>query len=1013
MKGQPLKILVLSQFDAGNANVIRDYLFSFHAYSRHSYYYIFNCREIEPEFDFSRFDVILIFWSAWLFSPPGCPSPLSGVMDKIGEAPALKVLFLQDEYRHVRVVNRVMARLGINIMFTCVAEDDHGLFYPKSIISSLQETYTVLPGYVPAYLENPVRFKGLLASERRIDVGYRSRSLSYCLGDLGQEKTEIAERFGRILAEKGFSTDISASEDTRIYGRKWIEFLKSCRMALGTESGASVVDFTSEIEKNCGEYLKKNPKASYREVKQLFFADADWKVVIATISPRIFEVTACANTMVLYEGRYAGCIHPDVHYISVKKDYSNIDDVIEKMRDRGFCGRLAENAYRDLIASGEYSYKSFIGRFDGIIEEHLGGARKSRTVSPLRFYRQRFWTHGAAIVPYRDSFITLPSSHLMRRLTIEHIGPVKSWLGFRFGLQFGPLRSLLLRVLLNAPLRRKIDLDNLGLNLFLLATIWESYSVGVRAGFDFNVSIEPDPGSKTLKIVTRKFDDRKTKRDRSDAGKVEALLLSSFRDVGRDAGVEKMVFDHSRVSDFIPYAFTDDFWITFNPGDEGVYDMRSLLEVGRAYPEKTASLFRIMIEKSGRGGLLGRVRQFFRLPNPAARAQGSGLKRLIPFGTGQLRAVLKLILLPAENRRLLFCYLKDRAVRNSMDIRDVLKSLCAIEIVRRACAGRLDPRPQYRLEFGFDPKTSSIRIVSKEIDLCAAFEQQGVDDTRSKIIESAIDKGVVTSLVWDHSAFGNSIVYARSGLVRTRRHSFFLGDRGVFDFECILRLYGRFKEPATQVLLSVFRENGADNVAGSGWGLRVPPLWGVTGTGSPGSFPEKLDVKRLEFDGFSVRYGSLARGRAFKFDIHSTKREKLVEKGTACFRLRKGERDFFVTLFLPLGSKVKAAAGRIVMSGKIRQPGENAFLCVESGERIDGIEPLMTGVGGIEDRICGFTIRSGEIKRVILFHGNRGEFKGSESVTKVELSVLRFNAGELDAIWYSSQESDGLKRLSH
>src|SRR5262249_46304176 len=187
----PLRILVVSTFNPGDANMLRDYLFSFNAYSRHRYYYVFNRTALENNTDFSAFDVILIFWSVFL---PGPELPRV-VRARIREAPAVKVAFLQDEYREVRTINAAMRELGIQIVFTLVAEADHETFFPRSLVPTLEATYHVLPGYVPAYLEGvPCPAPGT----RPVDVGYRSREQPYYLGDLGREKTIIAERFRAI-----------------------------------------------------------------------------------------------------------------------------------------------------------------------------------------------------------------------------------------------------------------------------------------------------------------------------------------------------------------------------------------------------------------------------------------------------------------------------------------------------------------------------------------------------------------------------------------------------------------------------------------------------------------------------------------------------------------------------------------------------------------------------------------------------------------------------------------------
>ena len=138
--GEPLRILVLSSFDGTNANVIRDFLFSFNAYSHHRYYYIFDCRIIDERTNLSFFDAILIFWSVSLL---GSDIP-QGVRRHIRNSTAVKVLFLQDEYRDVHATNQAMNELGIQVMFTCVDDPYHETIYPRSVIPSLEATYTVV-----------------------------------------------------------------------------------------------------------------------------------------------------------------------------------------------------------------------------------------------------------------------------------------------------------------------------------------------------------------------------------------------------------------------------------------------------------------------------------------------------------------------------------------------------------------------------------------------------------------------------------------------------------------------------------------------------------------------------------------------------------------------------------------------------------------------------------------------------------------------------------------------------
>jgi hypothetical protein len=187
-----------------------------------------------------------------------------------------------------------------------------------------------------------------------------------------------------------------------------LQFLRACRFSIGTESGASVVDFDGTIKKRCQQYLRQHPNADFEEVSAALFADVDGKTAVQTISPRLFEAAAFENTLILHEGRYEDMIKPDVHYISVKKDYSNVDEVVRRMKDRAFCAMLARNARKDLIDSKQYNYAAFVERFDTILESHVE-TPKARPTSRVVFYFLNYLHHDR-LFPHEDKFLTIPKT---------------------------------------------------------------------------------------------------------------------------------------------------------------------------------------------------------------------------------------------------------------------------------------------------------------------------------------------------------------------------------------------------------------------------------------------------------------------------------------------------------------------------------------------------------------------------------------------------------------------------
>src|SRR5258708_3871506 len=78
------------------------------------------------------------------------------------------------------------------------------------------------------------------------------------------------------------------------------------------------------------------------------------------ISPRMFEAAALRTSMILLTGRYSGLIQPGEHNVELKKDFSNVEDVLRQVEDIPALRAVAERAYHHLVASGAHSYCRFL-----------------------------------------------------------------------------------------------------------------------------------------------------------------------------------------------------------------------------------------------------------------------------------------------------------------------------------------------------------------------------------------------------------------------------------------------------------------------------------------------------------------------------------------------------------------------------------------------------------------------------------------------------------------------------
>ena len=103
---------------------------------------------------------------------------------------------------------------------------------------------------------------------------------------------------------------------------------------------------------------------------ELDFQEWEDNIYYRTISPRHFEAAAFRVCQILFEGRYSGIMEPMVHYLPLKKDFSNFDDVIRMFKNAALRKEVTDNAYDDLIASELYAYKRSVEEsFDKVLLE--------------------------------------------------------------------------------------------------------------------------------------------------------------------------------------------------------------------------------------------------------------------------------------------------------------------------------------------------------------------------------------------------------------------------------------------------------------------------------------------------------------------------------------------------------------------------------------------------------------------------------------------------------------------
>ena len=225
----------------------------------------------------------------------------------------------------------------------------------------------VMTGFIDEQLLETTATRPTPSNERTIDLGTRVRNLPYRCGWFGRIKGDQAMRMRELATNAGLVADISTRLEDTFVGTSWFDFLGSCRFTVAHRGGSSLLDPYGEIKKKIERFLVKHPDAPFEEVEAACFPGLDSPTPFTAVTPRILDAALMRTGLILGEGQYLD-LQPWVHYLPLKSDLSNADEVFDAMRDDSLLKSLTDNAWAELVGSGKYTYRAFAQR---VIHDNL------------------------------------------------------------------------------------------------------------------------------------------------------------------------------------------------------------------------------------------------------------------------------------------------------------------------------------------------------------------------------------------------------------------------------------------------------------------------------------------------------------------------------------------------------------------------------------------------------------------------------------------------------------------
>jgi len=392
----PKILIIINQHEYPLRSTVRDSIFCFEKYYDAEIFYLNTARlyTIPSHLKEIKFDLI-IFHTVFMSFRWGMEKEykrLHKLLQYFRKCSFTKIAMPQDEWIHTNLLNNFIVDFGISTIFSVSPESEWPIIYNKIDFSKVN-FYRILTGYIdPSVVE---KFTNPKLNGREVTIGYRAYKAPAWLGKHGYLKTLIAEIFKNKSIEFSLESDISLEEKDTFLGDAWYNFLLKCKYFIGVEGGSTVLDPDGSIWREGVRFSLANPNASYEEIEENVFHGKEGSLNLIAISPRHLECCITKTCQILIKGDYNGILIPGKHFIELNRDFSNINSVIQLIKDDSLREQIVNDAYEDIVLSKKYSYPEFVKFLISIslkpTQNPISYIKKYKAINTFYFRKQTLW----------------------------------------------------------------------------------------------------------------------------------------------------------------------------------------------------------------------------------------------------------------------------------------------------------------------------------------------------------------------------------------------------------------------------------------------------------------------------------------------------------------------------------------------------------------------------------------------------------------------------------------------